>query len=172
MNESDSSSRRRLFEGGEMRIGEGEIGGKANGLVFFKAMLEAEFDPSRFPEIATSVPPFAVLATGVFDAFMEGNGLYDLALSERPDEEIAQEFQNGTVPEAVVGELAALLDVARSPLAIRSSSLMEDAIFRPFAGVYETKMLSNNQPEPAERLAKAIESVPFSFARANGSAFS
>ena len=164
MTHIEPAARRQLFERGELRIGEGEIGGKANGLVFFRAMLEAEFDPSRFPEIDAGVPPFAVIATGVFDAFLEANGLWDLALSGRPDEEIARGFQEASLSRGVEDELAALLEVASAPLAIRSSSRLEDAVFRPFAGVYETKMIPNDGPDAAERLGEVVAAVKLVYA--------
>lgn len=161
---TESAERRGSFERGELRIGTGELGGKANGLAFFNAMLSAEFDSSKFPDIETSVPPFAVIGTDVFDEFLLSNDLDIASLIGRADHEIAKAFQQARLPEWVTRELEALLEVTDRPLALRSSSLMEDAIFRPFAGVYETKMVPNNQIDPAERLRKVTEAVKLIYA--------
>lgn len=160
----EASTARQLFDRGELRIGGGDLGGKANGLVFFNAMLCAEFDSSKFPDIEVSVPPFAVIGTDVFDQFLATNALDPRALAGRSDEDIATAFQRANLPEWLVGELQALLDLTERPLALRSSSLMEDAIFRPFAGVYETKMVPNNQAAPEDRLRKVAEAIKLIYA--------
>jgi hypothetical protein len=152
-------SLRELFDRGELRIGGGEIGGKAAGLVFFNAMLAAEFDASRFPGIETGVPAFAIVGTDCFDELVAGSRLDAAALAGGSDEEIAVAFQAAALPEAVVSGVRDLLAVTDRPLAVRSSSLMEDAIFSPFAGVYETKMLPNNQADPAVRLHKVLSAI-------------
>lgn len=164
MSENGPRSGRELFDLGELRIGGGELGGKANGLVFFNAMLAAEFDPAKFPEIETAVPAFAVLGTDVFDEFVARTGLDVTALAEWPDDRIATAFQRVALPEPAVSAVRALLEITDRPLAVRSSSLMEDAIFRPFAGVYETKMLPNNQCDLSDRLRKVVEAIKLVYA--------
>jgi hypothetical protein len=143
------------------RIGDGEIGGKARGLVVIRDLLAAEFDPSRFPGIEVYVPKMIVIATEVFDAFLDRNDLRDLALSDRPADRIALAFLRAEFPMETLGDLRALVEEVRTPLAIRSSSLLEDALFRPFAGVYETKMVPNNQPDADTRFVKLIEAIKF-----------
>jgi hypothetical protein len=133
------------------RIGEGELGGKARGLVLIRDLLGSRFDASRFPGVEVCVPKMVVVGTDVFDAFLERN-------------RIAEAFVRAEFPIEVVGDLRALVDEARTPLAIRSSSLLEDALFRPFAGVYETKMVPNNQPDADTRFVKLLEAIKFVYA--------
>lgn len=143
------------------RIGEGEFGGKARGLIFAKDVIGSRLDAARFPEIRIDIPRTVVLATDVFDAFMERNHLYDVALSDMPDERIALAFQDADFPVEFVGDLRGLIEGVHLPLAIRSSSLLEDALFRPFAGIYQTKMIPNNQSDPTARFKKLVEAIKF-----------
>jgi hypothetical protein len=146
------------------RIGEGEIGGKARGLVLVGDLLASKFDASRFSGVEVYVPKMAVIATEVFDAFVHRNGLRDVALSDLPDDRMAEAFLRADLPMEIVGDLRALVEEVHTPLAIRSSSLLEDALFRPFAGVYETKMVPNNQPDPDTRFRKLVEAIKFVYA--------
>jgi len=146
------------------RIGDGELGGKARGLVVIRDLLASGFAADRFPGIEVYVPRMVVLATGVFDAFMERNGLLQTALSDLADGQIAELFQRAELPVEILGDLRALAEEIRTPLAIRSSSLLEDALMRPFAGVYETKMLPNNQPDVDQRFRRLIEAIKFVYA--------
>ena len=146
------------------RIGEGELGGKAAGLVSIRDLLASQYDATRFPDIDVVVPKMAVLATGIFDAFLDRNGLRQVALSDLPDERMAEAFLGADFPTEFLGDLRALIEEAHTPLAIRSSSLLEDALLRPFAGVYETKMVPNNQPDADTRFRKLIEAVKFVYA--------
>jgi hypothetical protein len=162
--ESTGGFSRSAFDSGTLRLGNGEIGGKAQGLVFFSTMLEAEYDASRLPAIEVTVPPFAVLTTSVFDAFVGQAALRDLNFDTLTDHEIALAFQDAPLPADAVAFLTSLVAEVRVPLAVRSSSLLEDAIFHPLAGVYETKMVPNNQPDAALRLRKMVEAVRFVYA--------
>ncbi len=164
MSTGERHSRRASFERGDLRIGGGELGGKANGLVFFSAMLEAEVDPANFPELEIRVPAFAVVGTDFFDQFVASTGLDANTLSDWPDEKIAGAFQAIALPEALVSGVRGLLEITDCPLAVRSSSLMEDAVFRPFAGVYETKMLPNNQADFSDRVRKVVEAIRLVYA--------
>ncbi len=146
------------------RIGDGELGGKAHGLVFIRDIVEAELKNGRYRDIVLNIPKSVVLTTSVFDAFMDRNDLFDMALSDAPDDRIALAFQEGSLPVEVVGDLRALVQGIHQPLAVRSSSLLEDALFRPFAGVYGTKMIPNNQPDPAVRFKKLVEAIKFVYA--------
>jgi hypothetical protein len=141
------------------RIGAGEIGGKAAGLAGIADTLSRLFPAGRFPGISVAIPHCTVIGTEHFDAFLAANGLGADAVVGLPDARIAHEFQGGALPPRLVGDLRALAEEVRSPLAVRSSSALEDAIFRPFAGVYATKMIPNNQPQPDERFKRLVEAV-------------
>jgi hypothetical protein len=141
-----------------MRIGDGAIGGKAHGLAVAREFLEGAFGGGD-ADIEVTLPQVAVIATDVFEAFLDRNGLREVALSDLPDERIAHAFQKAALPPEVTGDLRALIDEVHTPLAVRSSSLLEDALFRPFAGVYETKMTPNNQPDPSERFRRLVEAI-------------
>lgn len=146
------------------RIGDGELGGKAMGLVQAGEIIEEEFEGWRFHDFDVDIPRSIVLATDVFDDFMDRNKLFDIALSDASDERIALAFQDASLPVEIVGDLRALIEEVHQPLAIRSSSLLEDALFRPFAGVYGTKMIPNNQSDPAIRFKKLVEAIKFVYA--------
>jgi hypothetical protein len=146
------------------RIGQGELGGKAQGLVFIRDILNAEFHANDFPEIHIGIPSLLVICTEVFDAFMERNNLSELTLTDIPDDRIAHAFQRADLPFEVLGDLRALIEQVHTPLAIRSSSLLEDARHEPFAGIYATKMIPNNQYDPDTRFQKLVEAIKFVYA--------
>nr|MBN2276193.1 hypothetical protein [candidate division Zixibacteria bacterium] len=146
------------------RIGTGAIGGKASGLAFIKDFLADKFDHRAFNQITINIPRLAVLATDVFDSFMERNGLWETVQSEEPDNRIAHAFQKADFPAEMVGDLRALTGSVHTPLAIRSSSLLEDAMYEPFAGVYATKMIPNNQPDTDTRFVKLMEAIKYVYA--------
>jgi len=146
------------------QIGTGSLGGKASGLVFIKDLLAQQLNPGSFPDVAISVPTMAVIATDCFDQFMAQTRLADLPLVEMPDARIAHTFQQADLPMELLGDLRALTLQVRTPLAIRSSSLLEDALGRPFAGVYATKMIPNNEPDPDSRFRRLVEAIKFVYA--------
>jgi hypothetical protein len=142
------------------RIGSGSIGGKASGLVFIKDLLAshlAEF--SNSPNVEINVPTLAVIATGFFDEFLKLNRLLDLEFEGTTDERIGHAFQKADLPVELLGDLRALSQQVKTPLAIRSSSLLEDKLGRPFAGVYATKMIPNNQLDADSRFRKLVEAI-------------
>lgn len=141
------------------RIGRGQVGGKARGLIAVLDDVAAEFRPGEFADLTIGIPPFTVVTTEVFDAFLERNDLHDIAFSDKSDRRIAHAFQQAEIPPAFLGELRMLSDRVRKPIAVRSSSLLEDALFRPFAGVYQTKMTPNHQFDPDERFRKLTEAI-------------
>jgi hypothetical protein len=145
-------------------IGTGEIGGKAKGLAFIRRTLAGRFPDARFESFEISIPKLAVVATGLFDEFLRENDLVALAESDAPDDRIAHAFQRANLPAQIVGDLKALIDKVRQPLAIRSSSLLEDAIERPFAGVYATKMIPNNEHDPDSRFRRLVEAIKLVYA--------
>jgi hypothetical protein len=145
-------------------IGSGSIGGKASGLAFIKDSLISKIDPEMFPDITVGIPTMTVLATDVFDQFMSQNKLYDVALSDARDDEIAAEFVRADLPADVVGDLMTISKNTKAPLALRSSSLFEDALHEPFAGVYGTKMVPNNQFDPDTRFKIMVDAIKFVYA--------
>jgi pyruvate phosphate dikinase-like enzyme len=146
------------------QIGSGSIGGKASGLVFIKDLLAKQIAPSSFPEVEINVPTMAVIATDCFDQFIAQNRLVDLPFDEMSDDRIAHAFQKGELPFELLGDLRALIVQVKTPLAIRSSSLLEDALERPFAGVYATKMIPNNPADPDTRFRRLVEAIKFVYA--------
>lgn len=145
-------------------IGGGRPGGKAQGLINILSIINTNFDFSKFQELSISIPRMTVITTDLFDEFMKLNNLYEIAYSEESDESIAHAFQNTTLPPVLVGDLYALIAKVKSPLAIRSSSLLEDSLEEPFAGIYATKMISNNQFDTDTRFRKLLEAIKFVYA--------
>lgn len=157
----------RRFFGAEQtftRIGAGEYGGKAAGLDLVREQVIARLSPDEFPEFDIAVPTLTVLTTDVFDSFMERNDLWPTAMSDEPDDRIALAFQHADLPAEFLGDLRALIASVHTPLAVRSSSLLEDALAHPFAGVYETKMIPNNQAGTDTRFHRLIEAIKFVYA--------
>jgi hypothetical protein len=152
------------FAGFFTRVGEGEIGGKAKGLVRLERVLNSRFENDAFPALQVYIPWFWVIATDWFDAFMQRNHLYAVALSDARDRHIMNAFQRAELPAELVGELKKLISGVHVPLAVRSSSLLEDALQEPFAGVYATKMVPNNQFSTEARLRTLVEAVKFVYA--------
>ena len=146
------------------RIGGGSLGGKAQGLVNIRTALHSRLDPAKFPEIAIDIPEMSVLGTDVFANFMERNHLYEVAISDQSDERIAHAFQKADLPFEILGSLRGLMDQIHTPLAIRSSSLLEDAEHEPFAGIYQTKMIPNSVYDPDVRFRQLAEAIKFVYA--------
>ncbi len=146
------------------RIGGGSLGGKGRGLAFLHRLIETYGINERFPEASISVPPVVVLGTKVFDRFLEDNGLQDFAIAEEDDEEIVRRFTEAPLPEDVTALLRAYLEKVDYPLAVRSSSLLEDSQHQPFAGVYETYMIPNHAPDLEERLRELLTAVRLVYA--------
>ncbi len=142
------------------RIGGGSLGGKARGLGFVNTLINNYNVRDQFENIQIYVPPAVVLGTEVFDQFIDDNNLRKFALNGNNDEEITKRFLGAEkFPEEILGELAAFLDLIHEPLAVRSSSLLEDSQYHPFAGVYETYMLPNNHPNPLIRLNNLLNTI-------------
>ena len=142
------------------RIGGGSLGGKARGLGFVSTLLNDYSVRNRFEGVVIYVPPAVVLGTDVFDQFVDDNGLRKFALTCGDDRQITRRFTEAArFPGEVLKELAAFLDLMRAPLAVRSSSLLEDSQYHPFAGVYETYMLPNRHTDTLARLADLLNAV-------------
>jgi len=157
---------RRFFTGAEKFtvIGRGSLGGKAHGLALMKDILEGQLAPSLRPEIEVAVPTLTVITTEFFELFMRQNDLFDVASSSARDDQVAIAFQRASLPPQLVGDLRALIEQVHTPLAVRSSSVLEDAMFEPFASVYATKMIPNNQVDADTRFRKLVEAVKFVYA--------
>lgn len=123
------------------RIGEGSLGGKGRGLAFIDSIIKRHPVCDDFDGVQITIPHTVVVCTDIFDEFMDVNGLYPMALSDAPDEEILKHFLEAKLPEEVVSDLMAFFDVVQRPLAVRSSSLLEDSHYQPFAGIYSTYMI-------------------------------
>lgn len=142
------------------RIGGGSLGGKARGLGFVNTLINDYNVRDTFENINIAVPAAVVIGTEVFDQFLEENNLKSFALNCEDDKEIMQRFLEAeNFPEDILAELAGFLQVVHSPLAVRSSSLLEDSQYHPFAGVYETYMLPNNQANPLIRLNDLLSTI-------------
>ncbi len=145
-------------------IGSGSLGGKAHGLATAQRVLSTRFDASSFKRIEVSIPSLTVLRTEVFGDFVRRNRLDEKVCPDDPDEAIARAFQSADLPVSVVGDLRALIEQVHTPLAIRSSSLLEDDLSQPFAGVYRTKMIPNNQPSADDRQRRLLEAIKLVYA--------
>jgi hypothetical protein len=144
------------------RIGEGSIGGKARGLAFINRIIKTNKLFNKFPEVLITIPRTVVLSTDIFDEFMDQNNLYSIALSDLSDDEILNRFVNAELPGHVYQDFYAFLAVSRNyPIAVRSSSKLEDSHYQPFAGIYSTYMiprLSDNK-QMVKVLSDAIKEV-------------
>jgi len=144
------------------RIGDGSIGGKARGLAFLDNLIKQNHAFSNYPGVLITIPRTVVLCTDVFDEFMEENRLHKIALSEISDEEILNHFVNARLPFRIHEDLYTFISVVKNPIAIRSSSLLEDSYYQPFAGIYSTYMvpnIPNDERLMIEMLTNAIKSV-------------
>ena len=146
-------------ESGFLRIGSGSLGGKARGLAFVRHFLRTRRITRRFPGVRIAVPAAVVLATDMFDQFLAENDLQDFALHCDDDNEIQKRFLDAVLPAALQDDLKAFLEEVHYPLAVRSSSLLEDSQYQPFTGVYETFMLGNQAAGIGPRLAQLSEAI-------------
>jgi CheY-like chemotaxis protein len=141
------------------RIGGGSLGGKARGLGFANLLIETFKLRKAFTGTQISIPPAVVLGTDVFDRFLDENHLRDMAIRSTDHEEVCTRFEKATFPRDVSNMLARFLNQIRYPLAVRSSSLLEDSRYLPFAGIYATYMLPNNHERLKARLAELISTI-------------
>lgn len=143
------------------RIGEGSLGGKGRGLAFLDNIIKMHPEFNSFEGATVQIPKTVVLCTDVFDQFMEQNNLYQIALSDASDEDILQHFMRAQLPDSLIADFFTFFEATKSPIAIRSSSLLEDAHYQPFAGIYSTYMIPYLDDKYAmlEMLACAIKGV-------------
>ncbi len=145
-------------------IGSGSLGGKAQGLIGISKHLAISFDTEQFKEIEFNIPSMAVILSDVFDTFMQQNKISSEMLLEQSDDRIAHAFQNFDLPFGILGDLRAIINQIHYPLAVRSSSILEDALESPFAGIYATKMIPNNESDTDVRFRKLTEAIKFVYA--------
>ena len=143
------------------RIGEGSLGGKGRGLAFIDNMVKRHPEFEEFDNATVSIPKTVVLCTDIFDEFMDSNSLYQLALSDAEDDSILKAFLRAKLPDRLVEDFFAFFEVVKSPIAIRSSSLLEDSHYQPFAGIYSTYMIPymEDKYEMLRMLSDAIKGV-------------
>ena len=143
------------------RIGEGSLGGKGRGLAFLDNIIKTHPEFNSFEGATVQIPRTVVLCTDVFDQFMEQNNLYQVALSDADDDEILRHFLRAQLPDSLIADFFTFFEAVKSPIAIRSSSLLEDAHYQPFAGIYSTYMIPYLADKYAmlEMLACAIKGV-------------
>src|SRR6201993_3384445 len=147
-----------------LRIGSGSLGGKARGLAFVRHLLHKRRFGQRFSNVRVTVPPAVVVATDAFDRFLAENNLLDFAIHATDDAEIQQRFLDANFPPALTEDLRAFLAEARYPLAVPSSSLLEDSQYQPFTGVYETFMLGNKHEDDSQRLNQLMDAIKLVYA--------
>lgn len=144
------------------RIGDGSIGGKARGLAFINSVIEKHHIFNKYPDVIITIPRTVVLSTDIFDEFMDSNKLYEKALKDIPDDEILESFLHAKLPGWVIQDLKAFVEVLENPVAVRSSSKLEDSHYQPFAGIYSTYMVPCDQEDKQHMvslLSQAIKSV-------------
>lgn len=155
------------------RIGQGSLGGKGRGLAFIDSIIKKNPICDNFNGVTISIPRTVVLCTDIFDEFMTSNDLYPTALSDLPDEKILQSFLQARLPDWLIEDFFALFEVVDKPLAIRSSSLLEDSHYQPFAGIYSTYMIPHveDKYEMLRMLSNAIKGVYASVFYADSKAY-
>jgi CheY-like chemotaxis protein len=141
------------------RIGGGSLGGKARGLGFLNTLINNYDVRRQFEGVQIAVPPAVVLGADLFDRFLDENNLRKFALESTDDTEITKRFLDAIFPEDLLGDLASFLHLIRTPLAVRSSSMLEDSQYHPFAGVYLTYMIPNDHPDPFVRLGQLVTTI-------------
>ena len=143
------------------RIGEGSLGGKGRGLAFLDNVIKRHPEFNQYDNATVQIPKTVVLCTDIFDAFMESNNLYPIALSDASDDEILRHFLKAQLPDTLVADFFTFFEATKSPIAIRSSSLLEDAHYQPFAGIYSTYMIPylEDKYQMLQMLACAIKGV-------------
>ncbi|MCM1521133.1 MAG: phosphoenolpyruvate synthase [Muribaculaceae bacterium] len=155
------------------RIGQGSLGGKGRGLAFIDSIIKKNPICDNFDGISITIPRTVVLCTDIFDEFMERNQLYPIALSDASDDEILRHFLAAKLPDSIRQDLKALLDVVDTPIAVRSSSLLEDSHYQPFAGIYSTYMVPKilDKERMLKLLTDAIKGVYASVFYADSKAY-
>ncbi len=155
------------------RIGDGSLGGKGRGLAFLDNIIKKHEEFRQFDGVNVTIPKTVVLCTDIFSGFMDDNHLWDIALSSIPNSDILAAFLNARFPKKILDDCNAFIDATRAPLAIRSSSLLEDSHYQPFAGIYSTYMIpyTTDRKQMLQNLENAIKSVYASVYYADSKAY-
>ncbi|MGE5633145.1 MAG: PEP/pyruvate-binding domain-containing protein [Caulobacteraceae bacterium] len=146
------------------RLGSGSLGGKGRGIAFFNTLLSASDIQSKYTDVKIKTPRSFVICSGAFEEFMENNKLQEMAVNSTNEDEIAQAFLAAKLPEKIEDNLRTLIEIANYPLAVRSSSILEDSQILPFAGIYRTYVLPNNHPDPSVRLKQLVDAIKLVYA--------
>ena len=143
------------------RIGEGSLGGKGRGLAFLDNIIKRHPEFNQYENATVQIPKTVVLCTDIFDEFMMSNNLYPIALSDASDDEVLKHFLHAQLPDSLIADFFTFFEATKSPIAIRSSSLLEDAHYQPFAGIYSTYMIPylEDKYQMLQMLACAIKGV-------------
>ncbi len=143
------------------RIGEGSLGGKGRGLAFIDNLVKHHPDLNRHDNAQVMIPKTVVLCTDIFEEFMDQNNLYAIALSDASDTEILEAFRAAQLPRRLLGDFFTLVEATGCPIAVRSSSLLEDSHYQPFAGIYNTYMVPylSDRRQMLRMLSDAIKGV-------------
>jgi len=143
------------------RIGDGSLGGKGRGLAFLDNIIKRHPELNQFENATVQIPKTVVLCTDFFDQFMDENNLWSIALSDAPDDEILRHFMRAQLPDALIADFFTFFDAINAPIAVRSSSLLEDSHYQPFAGIYSTYMVPylEDKYEMLRMVACAIKGV-------------
>ena len=155
------------------RIGEGSLGGKGRGLAFLDNIIKRHPEFNQYENATVQIPKTVVLCTDIFDEFMMSNNLYPIALSDASDDEILKHFLHAQLPDSLIADFFTFFEATKSPIAIRSSSLLEDAHYQPFAGIYSTYMIPYlaDKYQMLQMLACAIKGVYASVFYRNSKAY-
>ncbi len=147
-----------------IRIGKGSLGGKGRSIAFLNALIANTPELQKYPDVQIKTPYTFVLGSAIYQDFLERNNLLDFALNTRNDELIARRFLQGEFPEEILTDLEKVLQRSHFPIAVRSSSILEDSQLLPFAGLYHTYMLPNNHPDKAVRLKQLLDAIRLVYA--------
>lgn len=152
------------IESSFIRIGSGSLGGKGRGIAFFNTLISNSDIQSKYANIRIKTPRSFVICSGIFEEFMEANNLQEIAVNSTNEEEIARLFLSASFPKKTEDNLRRLVEVADYPLAVRSSSILEDSQILPFAGIYKTYVLPNNHHDTNIRLKQLIDAIKLIYA--------
>lgn len=146
------------------RLGSGSLGGKGRGVAFFNTLLSNAGFQDKYPDIDIKTPKSYVICSGVFEEFMESNRLQEMAVNSGDEEEIARKFLEAKLPDKITQNLWKLIEMADYPLAVRSSSILEDSQVLPFAGIYKTYLLPNNHLDIEVRYKQLLDAIKLVYA--------
>jgi CheY-like chemotaxis protein len=154
------------FENSFIRLGNGSLGGKARGVAFFRTLITDSDLQKKYPDVKMRVPRSFVICSDVFEEFLHMNDLQEMAVKSSNEDEIAQRFLAARLPDVITDNLRVMINEVNYPLAVRSSSILEDSQVLPFAGIFKTYLLPNCDPNPVVRYKQLVDSVKLIYASA------